>query len=566
MTSSGELVSYATLDANANRLARVLQGYGVKRGSVVAVDVSRSSTFVLVVLAVLRAGAAYLPIDPSISPDRKEQLYRLANPDFVFYKDRGKVNLPESAIPVYCADALDAMREKDPSDLVVSRDPEDVFYITFTSGSTGRPKGVVVPDRAIQGFFSNVDYASWDQSTISLMHSSLLWDGHLIDIFPTLLAGGTIYVSDHDTSDISQTAAAIVAGKVNTVFMSTGLLNQALTAHPQSFDTVKTLMFGGEKTPPSLMAKLRNIQNDCSMVLAYGPSECTAYVTAHQLAMSDRHADSLPIGRPVGDRAVYVLDAGLRPCGDLVEGELFVGGDSVALGYLGQGGQTAEKFLPDPFSGIPGSRMYRTGDVVRRRQDGVLEFVGRVDDQVKIRGFRVEPGEIETVLSQHETVRDCVVIALDTADGSLELAAYVVPRDETARQGTLLDYLRKSLPVYMVPSTLTFLDTLPLTTNGKTDKRALPAPDRSIQSNDAFVPPSTDTEKVIASIWEEVLNIQGVSATDNFFRLGGHSLLAVQAVHQIRQRTGTKIPLASFMDASTLSNLASITASPEEVL
>ncbi len=430
--------------------------------------------------------------------------------------------------------------------------PEHLAYVIYTSGSTGQPKGTEVPHRAIPGFFWEVEYARFDERTVLLQHSSTSWDALTLELWPALLKGGTCVLLPAQTSEPALLGEQIREHGVTATWISSAYFNSIVDTTPEVLSGLEQVMIGGEAVSVAHVKRAQALYPGLRIVNGYGPSECTVFTSCYAVP-ADFDAPVIPIGRPVGDRRVYLLDRYASPVPVGVAGELYVGGPAVARGYLNRPELTAERFVPDPLSGEPGARLYRSGDRVRWRAGGTLEFVGRTDQQVKVRGFRVEPGEVEGVLASHPRVREAAVVVRDDASGAKALVGYAAASEATGAE--LRAWLRERMPEYMVPAAVVVLDALPLTPHGKTDRRALPAPELS-GAAEAYVAPRTPTEEVLAGIWAEVLGVERVGVEESFFELGGHSLLATRLVSRVRGSFGVEIPLQAVFEAPTVAGLA----------
>ncbi|HEY4056066.1 MAG TPA: amino acid adenylation domain-containing protein [Kofleriaceae bacterium] len=515
----------------ANRIERVagwLCARGVTRGHHVAVEVERSADMIVATLAVLRAGAAYVPIDPEFPAHRRE----------LIRQDAGAVvELTDDSL----REAL-AFTAPAPQVDVVG---EDVAYVLYTSGSTGRPKGVRVPHRAIVNFLHAMQRAPGIAASDTLVAvTTLSFDIAGLELYLPLIAGAKVVIASRDTARDGVRLAALLASSHATMMQATPatwrmLLSVGWRPHIR-------ILCGGEAMPPELAAQL--LEGGAPVWNLYGPTETTVWSTCAQLAPGE----PVTLGRPIDNTTVYILDDArqLAPVG--VAGELYIGGRGVALGYHARPELTAERFVADPFSTEPHARMYSTGDRVRWTPDGTLVYLGRVDNQVKLRGFRIELGEIEAALRATQLVADAAVLLREDTPGNPYLAAYVVaPGLDVAQLKTAL---AAALPTYMIPSAFVVLDTFPLTPNDKLDRNALPAPDRS--SSDEYVAPTNPIEEAIAQLWQELLGITRVGVHDDFFALGGHSLLAIRLVAELERRLRTKVPLRELFIDSTLGGLA----------
>ncbi|MGW2052246.1 amino acid adenylation domain-containing protein, partial [Streptomyces sp. NPDC001858] len=570
-------LTYAELNARANRLARYLVSRGVRPERLVALCLPRSVELVVALLAVLKTGAGYVPVDPAYPADRIGYIVEDANPVLVLTDTAtaavlpgdgdgdgvsgcegggdggagvGRVVLDEPAIRA-------AVAEQDAGDLgdddrLGRLEPRHPAYVIYTSGSTGWPKGVVIEQR------SAVNLTAWaasglgaDRLTQVYASTSLNFDVSVFETISPLLAGGRINV----IRDLLVLGDESAEGQAPSLVSGVPSVFAALLERGELEADISTVVMAGEAISPVVAKKLRSVLPGSRIANCYGPTEATVYATSWYT--DAELPDSVPIGRPVANTRVYVLDGGLSPVPVGVAGELYIAGVQLARGYLGRAGLTAERFIADPFGGPEGSRMYRTGDLAKWSADGVLEFLGRADAQVKVRGFRIEPGEIEAVLADHEDVAQTVVIVREDQPGDKRLVAYVVPTaNATMDPADLRGYTAQRLPDYMIPSAFVVLNGLPLTPNGKLDRRALPAPD--FTPHTAGRAPRTPREKVLCGLFAEVLGVDSdsVSIDDSFFDLGGHSLLATRLVSRIRSTLGVEASIRALFEAPTVAGLA----------
>ncbi|MEW2493516.1 amino acid adenylation domain-containing protein [Streptomyces nodosus] len=555
--AAGE-VSYRELDERADRLARRLAAEGAGPESWVAVALPRGATLLTALLAVLKAGGAYVPLDPEYPADRIGYILDDARPRLLL-TDSTVTGLPE--VPgvrrILLDDASDegalaqppgdAPSETGPTAPVLPANPA---YAIYTSGSTGRPKGVVVSRANIANLVADMRNRFGVGAADRLVAvTTVAFDIAALELFVPLSAGAGVVIASRDQVLDPPALGRLITGSGATIMQATPTLWQALVSERPGALAGLRVLVGGEPVPAGLAARLRELAAEVTNV--YGPTETTVWSTSALL--SDRPGLP-PIGRPIANTRVYVLDSALSPTPVGVPGDLYLAGDGVARGYAGRAGLTAERFTADPF-GAPGSRMYRTGDVARWADDGRLEFVGRVDDQVKIRGFRVEPGEIEAVLTEHEDISRATVVTRPDESGENRLAAYLVPAP--GRTVPAVDALRAHaatrLPDYMLPAVFVPLDALPLTPNGKVDRAALPAPDFA-----ALVTrqgPRTPQEEILCGLFAEMLNLTSVGVHDNFFELGGHSLHATRVVSRIRSVFEVELPLRELWEAPTVAEL-----------
>ncbi len=551
-----ETLTYAELDRAANRLAHLLRQRGVGPDSRVGVCLERSLEMVVSLLAVLKAGGAYAMLDPQLPPARLALLLEDLAAPVVLSRISLRERLPDG-VDVLCVDAEHERISREPDTAPeVEVTPEHLCYVIYTSGSTGLPKGTEVPHRAIPGFFRDAEYARFDAETVLLQHSSVSWDALTLELWPALLTGGRCVLYPGRSLDPEELAREVERHGVTTLWLTAALLNLIVDTRPELLDGVRQVMTGGEAVSGAHLRRARERNPGLRLVNGYGPSECTVFTSCHVVGDEVAEGEVLPIGRPVGDRRVYVLDGWGEPVPVGVPGELHVGGAGVGRGYLGQAELTAEKFVPDALGSDPGARLYASGDRVRWLATGELEFLGRMDAQVKIRGFRIELGEVEAALAAVSEVRESAVVAREDAPGQKRLVAYFVAREGGGvSAGELRARLAARLPEYLVPGAFVSLESLPLTPNGKLDRRALPAPAQG-SAEDRYVAPRTPVEEVLAGIWAEVLGVERVGVEEGFFELGGHSLLATQVVSRARQALGVEVPLRALFEAPTVAALA----------
>src|SRR5580658_117881 len=424
----------------------------------------------------------------------------------------------------------------------VTADPEDLAYVIFTSGSTGQPKAVAVRHRDVTALAADRRFAGGAHRRV-LLHSPLAFDASTYELWVPLLSGGQVVIAPPGDLDPATLRRMITGHAVSAVFLTAALFRMVAQDAPDALAGVREIWTGGEIVPADAIRRVLAACPALTVFDVYGPTETTTFATCHPLQAPGAVPDVVPIGRPLDNMRVYVLDPELRPVPPGIRGQLYIAGAGLARGYLNQPGLTAERFTACPF-GPPGGRMYATGDLVRWTGDGQLEFGGRADEQVKIRGFRIEPGEIETALTAHPAITGAAVIAREDAPGRKQLAAYLVPAPATTSPPSAADlraHLAATLPDYMIPATFTVLDALPLTVNGKLDRRALPAPDRDTATA-GYVAPRTAAEQAIAGIWADVLGTGQVGVHDNFFELGGDSILSIQIASRARSAGLSLLP------------------------
>ncbi|QEU91123.1 amino acid adenylation domain-containing protein [Streptomyces kanamyceticus] len=552
----GASLSYAELDARAEELARRLTARGAGPEALVAVLMRRSPDLVVALLAVLKSGAAYVPLDPRYPQRRMEQVLGETTPA-VLLTDEAERERAESLLTYVTSARVVAVADAGPgadggADRAPVR-PGQLAYVMFTSGSTGRPKGVAVSHENIVGLALDPCWRGAAQERV-LAHSPHSFDASTYELWVPLLSGRTVVVAPPGELGAPELERVIQDNDVSCVFLTTALFNFLVQERVEALRGLKQVWTGGEGVSPDTMRRAVAECPDTVVTHVYGPTETTTFATFHALRADRPIEGTVPIGGPMANTRAYVLDDRLRPVPPGVPGELYLAASGLARGYLGRAALTAERFVAVPFAG-PGERMYRTGDLVRWNAEGQIEFIGRSDQQVKIRGFRIEPGEIETVLTRHDTVAHAVVTVHEPQPGDKRLVAHVVAADPGTPVDTakLRAYAAETLPDYMVPVAITPLDALPLTPNGKVDKKALPAPAYDTVGGRG---PRGPVEDVLCGLFREVLNLDKVGIDDNFFDLGGHSLLAPRLAERIRTAFGVRLAVRDVFGAPTVAALA----------
>ena len=553
------LLTYRELNERANQLAYHLRALGVGPGTLVGVCLERSLEMVIGLLGTLKAGGAYVPLDPAYPKDRLAFMLEDAQAPVCVTQEWLMADLPLPDTQVVCLDRdWPAISSLSTSNLAIEVRPDNLAYAIYTSGSTGTPKGVLIPHQGL------LNLVFWHQRAFHVTAhdratqlASLAFDAAVWEIWPYLSIGARLYlVQPEIVSSPRQLQDWLLAQAITITFVPTPIAEQLLDLEWSSASELRLLLTGGDKLHKSPTRSL-----PFQVVNNYGPTENS--VVATSVALRSESNVVPPIGRPIDNVQVYILDPSCQPVPIGVAGELCIGGDSLASGYHNQPALTEEKFIAHPFSDVPGARLYQTGDLARYLPDGNIEFLGRVDDQVKLRGFRIELGEIEAVLSQHPRVHEAVVTVREDQPGDKRLAAYIAsdpsafPVVPSELVSEVRRFLEEKLPSYMVPAAFVLLESFPLTPNGKVDRRVLPAPSASDRYvAEEFIAPATPIEEIVASIWCEELGLERVSTDEDFFELGGHSLLAVQVISRIGETFSVNLPLQSLLERRTVHDLA----------
>jgi amino acid adenylation domain-containing protein len=554
-----ETLSYRELNERANQLAHHLRSLGVASGSLVGLCVNRGVRMLVGLLAILKAGGAYVPLE---ADHPKSRLAHQVTGAVALVTEANLVErFTEFSQPVICIDTEDFRWKANPaSNIGAAANSENLVYVIFTSGSTGVPKGVAVRHRNVVNYINFIQRwleldkhpEGWHFATVSTLSADL---GNTC-IFPALASGGSVGVISKETAMESARLARYCREYPIDVLKIVPSHLEALLAGSEGAGVLprKYLVLGGEALSTRLVQRVQGLGVDCEIVNHYGPTETTIGSVVLRLTECADHEDqrpTVPIGRPIDNTQIYVLDSDLQPVPIGVEGELYISGEGVASGYLNQPELTKERFIDNPF--VSNSRMYRTGDLCRYMPDGNVEFLGRADHQIKVRGFRVELGEIEATLAKHRSVQQALVVAKANAQGEKQLIAYVVGPSPTEE---LRAYLKEQLPEYMVPTAIIPLPRLPLNANGKVDRRSLPDPEIFQTKSNVYVAPCTATETKIAEIWSEVLGNGCIGLGEDFFEIGGHSLAGIQVMSRILNHFRVKLDVGTLFDFPTIEELA----------
>jgi amino acid adenylation domain-containing protein len=556
-------VTYRELNERANKVAHYLRKRGVKPDVLVGVCVERSPEMVVALLAVWKAGGAYVPLDPAYPPERLSFMIGDAQTLLLLTEEKCRRLFSSAGDKAIYLDSdwpiLDQEIGDNPAPLAR---PSDLAYVMYTSGSTGKPKGAMILHRGL------VNYLWWAISTYAVepgrsvpVHTSVSFDLTVTSLYTPLLAGGTVELLPDDVGAQNLLAALLRAGDRSLVKITPAhldLLSQQISPE-QAAGMCRTFVIGGENLLAESLRLWRDHAPATRLINEYGPTETVVGCCVYEVQPADPRSGSVPIGRPIANTKLYVLDQNLQSVQPGVIGEVYVGGAGVARGYLNRPELTAERFLPDRFSGVAGARMYKTGDLARYRTDGKLEYLGRADDQVKVHGYRIELGEIEATLAAQPKVQSCAVMAREDEPGNKQLVAYLVAREGGVPSlDDLQAFLKARLPEHMMPAHFVYLDSLPLTPNGKVDRKVLPPPPRESSAAGKGGAPRTATATAVAAIWGELLRVDGIGIDDDFFDLGGRSMTAAALVARLRMTFGVEVGLASLFERPTIAGLSEV--------
>jgi amino acid adenylation domain-containing protein len=556
---NGESVqlTYRELDEKARQLAVVLKERGVLADDIVGILAEPCVETIIAVLGILKAGGCYLPIDPDYPRERIDYILRDSNVEILLAGPETLLNLPEGRLIHHSSNRL------------ITHQSGNLAYIIYTSGSTGWPKGVMVEHSSVIRLVRNPNYIRFQEDDRILQTGSLSFDASTFEIWGALLNGLRLYTAEREEIlDPRTLSDAVKDRRITIIWMTSGLFNRMCQADVEIFTGLRYLLVGGDVLSPVYINRVRQRYPGLVIINGYGPTENTTFSTTHRI--DSEYKENIPIGRPITNSSAFILDKSGYPVPIGVKGELAVGGEGVARGYMNQPELTAEKFIfYRSYRSYKTYIFYKTGDLARWLPDGAIEFLGRKDQQIKIRGQRVELGEIENQLTKHETVKNAVVIARETKGGEKYLCAYIVPYHEhpeaeavppSEKSPDMMElntYLARKLPGYMVPARFVFLEQLPLTPNGKVDRKALPEPDRSRPRLETpFLVPDTHMEKLIAQTWKEVLTVDKIGIHDNFFNLGGDSLSLIEVINRLREILQKEIPVTMMFQYPTIHSLA----------
>jgi len=554
-------LTYDELNCRANQLAHCLRSLGVGADVLVGICVERSLLMIVGLLGILKAGGAYVPLDPDYPQERLSFMLADTQIKVLLTQQNLVEKLQKHQVKLVCLDTDSPVIAQCSQDNAIAPPIADVqatnlAYVIYTSGSTGQPKGVEVVHRGVNRLLFGVDYVHLDETQRFLQIAPISFDASTFEIWGALLHGGKCVLFPESIPTAKSLSEEIHKHGITVLWLTSALFNSIIDDDPQALSGIKQLLIGGEALSLAHVNRAFETLPFTQIINGYGPTESTTFTCCYPIPRKiETTIESIPIGSPIANTQVYILDDYLQPVPVGVPGELHVGGAGLARGYLNRPELTQEKFIPNPFDN---SKLYKTGDLARYLPDGNIEYLGRIDHQVKIRGFRIELGEIEAVLSQHEDVQiSCVIVREDTP-GEKQLVAYIVPqKDVTLTTSELRQFLGNKLPGYMIPSAFVMLDSLPLTPNGKVDRRALKAPAHTSNS-DRFIEVRNQLELKLLQIWSNILKIDKIGVQDNFFDLGGHSLLAPYLMTQIKQQIGKDIPVKDLFQNPTIEQLAAI--------
>jgi amino acid adenylation domain-containing protein len=557
LISDAEQVTYRELNERANQLAHYLISRGVQNETLVGVFLRRSIEMVVALLGILKAGGAYVPLDPDYPSERVGLLLNDIQAALVVTDSSCSSILPRSPAEVVKLDTdsswISAESLANPG---ITRDSKNLIYIMYTSGTTGQSKGAMIEHRGVVRLVKNTDYANLDSSERFLQMAPISFDASTLEIWAPLLNGGSLVLMRSGRSSLEEIGEMIRRHNVTSVWLPTGLFNLMVDQHADKLLPLRQLITGGDTGSIVHFRKALEKLPGVRLINGYGPTETTTFAVCLTVHPEHLSGSSVPIGYPIANTDVWILDTELSPVAKGGTGEIYIGGPGVARGYLNRPELTAERFVSPPWAYGRSAKLYRTGDLARWRSDGTIEHLGRIDDQVKLSGYRVEPGEVATHLREHPSVRDAIVVVDQDSEGHKRLLAYVVPRSRPAPHGQeLRQFLLRKLPQFMVPAEFVTLQEIPLTHNGKPDRSALPRQARSTM----LAPSVTASESLaesIANVWRTALRVESVSLHDNFFDLGGSSLLLISVHSKLQSLVGRKFPVTDLFEFPTVASIA----------
>ncbi|ABA24430.1 Amino acid adenylation [Trichormus variabilis ATCC 29413] len=551
-------LTYQQLNHRANQLAQYLRTLGIGAEMLVGICLERSPEMIIGLLAILKAGGAYVPLDAGYPQERLAfMLVDTQIPVLLTQKELVK-KLPNHEARVICLDTdWEIINQHTPENQNISITPDNLAYVMYTSGSTGQPKGVSVVHRGVVRLVKQTNYANFTNTEIFLQFAPISFDASTFEIWGCLLNGGKLVLYPSNTPSIDELGQVIQKYQITTIWLTAGLFHLMVDENIHALKPLRQLLAGGDVLSVSHVQKFLKTVENCQLINGYGPTENTTFTCCYHIKDPVRPDSSIPIGRPIAHTQVYILDENLQPVAMGATGELYIGGDGLARGYLHRPELTKERFIELNNSNFQSLTLYKTGDLARYLPDGNIEFLGRIDNQVKIRGFRIELGEIEREISQYPDVRENVVLAHQTATGEKRLVAYIVLHQSSSyKQEQLRNFLQQRLPDYMLPSAFMVLESLPLTANGKVDRHKLPTPSKERpQLEQVYIAPQTDLQRQLTNIWSDVLNIEPVGIDDNFFDLGATSTLIMQIAVRVQQQLGIELSVVKLFQYPTIAGL-----------
>lgn len=561
----GKSLSYNELNNKANILAKYLASVGVKCETKVGFCIDRSLELIIVIMAILKAGGAYVPLDPEYPQERLDYMIDDIAATTVIIQKKWKDTLrPKNSKIIFLEDVITS-ENKEEENLNNAVRADNLAYVMYTSGSTGRPKGIEVTHRSVVRLVKNTNFANFNNKEVFLLYAPISFDASTLEIWGALLNGGKIIICPPSQLSPKELGDIIKINNVTFVWLTAGLFHNIVEQNIECLNSVKQLFSGGDVLYPSAVKKVVSEIDDVCMINGYGPTENTTFTCCYPMRKGVRIGKTVPIGRPISNTKVYILDRYMNPVPIGIHGELYAAGDGLARGYLNRPDLTREAFLPNPFLESKNSIMYKTGDLVRYFPDGNIEFLGRIDNQVKLRGYRIELGEIEAVITMYDDVSQAAVILREDKQGSKTLIAYfTLKSNKIHMENELRKYLERKLPQYMIPHFFIKLEQFPLNSNGKIDRNALPSPKDIVIENKAYVGPRNELERQIVEIWEKIICVKKISIDDKFNEVGGDSLMAVILFSELERLTGKNMPLSTLLHAPTVRELASEFANQEK--
>ena len=551
-----EQVSYAELNRRANRLGRYLQARGVIPDTPIGLYLERSVEMMVALLAILKAGGAYVALDPTYRRERLALMLENADVPLLLTEKRLKDGLPDYKGTLIFLDERAEIERQSDENFASGAGIDHLAYISYTSGSTGVPKGVAIPHRGVVRLVKSGGFAQMGENEVFLQMAPVGFDASTFEIWGALLNGGRLVVMPPGTPSLEELGLALRRNSVTTLWLTAGLFHLMVDERLDDLRGLRQLLAGGDVLSPAHVRRAVGALPDCNIINGYGPTENTTFTCCHTIDRDDLEPGAIPLGRPIGNTTVYILDEAMEPVPVGAAGEMYLGGDGLAREYWRQPDLTGSNFLLNPFSKTPGARLYKSGDVGRWRADGVIEFAGRRDDQIKVSGYRIELGEIETALRQHERVRDAAVAVRERRPGSREFVAYVIAAAALEPSADeLREFLRRTLPDAAIPVDYVFVEVFPLTSNGKLDRRALSDVDKPIAPPSA--PPQTNLERTISALWREVIgHPDEIGVNENFFDLGGSSLRVIEVHARLERAIDRSFPLTALFQYPTIQTLS----------